>query len=184
MAGSHGDLDGRTGAGGDQVRKPRVIPLASALVALVVIAGCADEPDPNVVPSASDSRSTTTAANTGTREFNAGVATSSPRTPPSTARTTVAAGTPDKFEQTWSKGYASTTCTDWHTRMSSHERRVAAADMLVSARKVDGGESLPSDRLIASFENDISEGCEPIATMTISEIAAAIYLIGKAQYEP
>lgn len=97
-----------------------------------------------------------------------------------TAHTAATAG---EFDQSWSKSYSSTTCADWANSMTYDQRRVAAADMLVGARKVDGGDSLPSDGLILSFAGDITEGCA-ISTMSITDAAVGVYLIGKDQYGP
>ena len=60
-----------------------------------------------------------------------------------------------KYEQTWAKSYSDTTCSDFQSEMDKDQRRVAAADMLVSAQKVDGGDSLPSDDLIAEFASGL-----------------------------
>ena len=67
-----------------------------------------------------------------------------------------------------------------------NQRRVAAADMLVNLRSTEGAadDDLPSDSLIKSFHEDISVGCEPVPTMTIDEIAIAIYRIGRVTYSP
>jgi hypothetical protein len=57
--------------------------------------------------------------------------------------------------------------------------------MLVGARSTDNNDAnLPPDSLINSFETDIDQGCEPIATMTISDAAESIYLISRDQYRP
>jgi len=91
----------------------------------------------------------------------------------------------EKFNQTWPTGYGQTTCQQWLAEMTSAQKFVAAADMLVGARSHDDENAgLPSDSLIRSFENDIGQGCEPIATMTISDAAVSIYLIGRDQYAP
>jgi hypothetical protein len=34
------------------------------------------------------------------------------------------------------------------------------------------------------IEGDIDQGCEPIATMTISDAATGLYMIGRSQYSP
>lgn len=69
--------------------------------------------------------------------------------------------------------------------MSSAQKFAAAADMLVGARSTDDKNAgLPSDSLINSFEGDIDQGCEPIATMTIGDAATGLYMIGRSQYSP
>ena len=67
--------------------------------------------------------------------------------------------------------------------MTPDQKFAAAADMLVGARS-EGNKNadLTSDSLINSFEGDIDQGCEPIATMTITDAAISIYLIGRDQY--
>jgi hypothetical protein len=90
---------------------------------------------------------------------------------------------PDKYEQTWTTSYGDTTCGAWDNEMNGHQRWVAAADMLVSARKQDGGDQLPPDALIDQFVADITTACEPIDTMPITEIAGMLYLM-EATYQP
>jgi len=91
----------------------------------------------------------------------------------------------DKFHQTWPTGYGSTTCQQWATKMTSDQKFAAAADMLVGARSTDDKNAgLPSDSLIRSFEGDIGQGCEPIASMTITDAATGVYMLGRAQYSP
>lgn len=83
---------------------------------------------------------------------------------------------PGKFDQTWPSAYSDTTCADWNGRMSSHERFVAAADMLTGARnKGDGGTGLPSDALIEEFEGGITNVCVK-PTMTLTDAAVGLYL--------
>lgn len=91
---------------------------------------------------------------------------------------------PSDFEQTWAKGYGETTCTEWATVMTTDQRRVAAADMLVSAWETDGESGVPSDALIADFEFYISDGCEPIPSLPITEIAAAQYVVERDRFAP
>lgn len=116
------------------------------------------------------------------------VTTSAPSTsgaPKPTTTEASATTTTGKFTQTWKTGYGETTCADWHNVMLADQRRVAAADMLVGARATEGGDpDLPSDSLIAKFRDDISEGCEPVPTWSISDIAVAVYKIGRVTYSP
>jgi hypothetical protein len=44
-----------------------------------------------------------------------------------------------KYEQTWTMSYGETTCGHFLTEMTDKQRWVMAADMLVGARKRDGG---------------------------------------------
>lgn len=96
--------------------------------------------------------------------------------------TTTTAG---EFEQTWTKDYKQTTCTDWNGSMTAQQMRVAAADMLVSLRKVDGGTSLPPRALMTRFQGDIGDGCAAgVGELTIADAAVSIYIIGKSTYAP
>ncbi len=124
----------------------------------------------------------TTAAPTSVPDTTSPAATQ-PRTR-ETPTTSAARGTAGKFEQTWPKSYGETTCGEWESAMTVDQQRVAAADMLVGAQSRDGGNSLPSDSLIEAFRRDISVACEAEATLTINEIAAGVYVIGRDQYRP
>jgi len=89
------------------------------------------------------------------------------------------------YEQTWSQSSSETTCAEWAADMTAQQRFAAAADMLTGARnRGDGGQGVPDDSLIRRFEVDVSEGCGPVATMTVAEAGASIYLIGQEQYRP
>lgn len=91
--------------------------------------------------------------------------------------------TSGKFEQTWSKSYGSTTCSDFGGTMTADQRRVAAADMLTGARNQDGGKTLPSDDLIRTFMGAIDNACvQP--TMTITDVAVGVYLTDRARFQP
>lgn len=93
-------------------RRQWLVVIAVGLLAWAAASGIAnreDEPDINE-PSNQPRRSTSTVRNQVPR--------------------TAAEG---KFEQTWSASYGSTTCADWHERMTPKQRWVAAADMLVGS---------------------------------------------------
>lgn len=95
--------------------------------------------------------------------------------------------TTGKYDQTWAKTYAATTCSEWKSEMTDREQWVAAADMLTGARnKGDSGTGLPSDALVDDFQADITESCSPAAAkaMKIAEVAASVYLIGRDTYAP
>ena len=91
--------------------------------------------------------------------------------------------TSGKYDQTWQTPYGQTTCGDWRSQMSEHERWVAAADMLVGIRDQWGIKDMPSDSLVDTFKDDITQGCEPIASLTLTDTAASLAMIGgQAQY--
>ena len=54
--------------------------------------------------------------------------------------------------------------------------------MLVNARCTDRNERLPSDTLIADFQNNISTGCEAEAALSIVDVAIGVYLIDKPHW--
>ena len=91
----------------------------------------------------------------------------------------------DKFKQTWPTAYAQTTCAQWLSEMTSAQQFAAAADMLVGAQSTDDkSATLPSDSLIESFAGDVSEGCQPMASMKITDAAIGVYTFGRQQYGP
>lgn len=92
----------------------------------------------------------------------------------------------DKYTQTWTKSYSTTTCEDWQDAMTQAQTWAAAADILTSGRnKIDGGTGLPSDSLITSFRDDISEGCAAdVPGLIITDVAYGVYTIGHDQYGP
>lgn len=70
-----------------------------------------------------------------------------------------AAPTIGPYQQTWTKSYGTTTCSEWIDLMDEHERFVAAADMLYAAWKGDGVDRLPPDATIRIMQSAISESC-------------------------
>jgi len=82
----------------------------------------------------------------------------------------------NKYTQTWTKSYSSTTCDEWLHDMTSSQKFAAAADMLASARnKIDGGSGIPSDSLISEFQGGISNVCQDVPTWSIAETAVLLY---------
>jgi len=99
--------------------------------------------------------------------------------------TGTAASATGKYDQTWTTGYADTTCADWDGKMTEHQRWVAAADMLVNGRKTWDIDAMPADSLVDTFEGDITQGCDPsdATDHSIVDTATALLLMGgKAQY--
>lgn len=90
----------------------------------------------------------------------------------------------DKYTQTWSKSYASTTCTDWNDQMSDAQKFAGAADMLTGARNNgDGGSGLPADSLIEEFQGGVTTACV-IPTANVAEIGAGVYLTERETFRP
>jgi len=80
-----------------------------------------------------------------------------------------------KYNQTWQTDYASTTCDDWLSQMTSSQRFAASADILTSARnKIDGGRGLPSDSLIDEFTDGLDNVCV-IPSMTLTDASYGLY---------
>lgn len=88
------------------------------------------------------------------------------------------------YDQTWAQRYQDTTCGEWGQQMTPDQQRVAAADMLVSARSVDGGQSMPATRVVAQFRGDIDEACSAGVDLPITEAAVGVYLLDKETYAP
>lgn len=89
----------------------------------------------------------------------------------------------DKYEQTWTVPYSKTTCGSYLRDMDDHQRWVAAADMLVGARKTDGGSDLPADSEVTRFQEDISTACLGSADLKTTEVAVSVYLMDDS-YKP
>lgn len=92
----------------------------------------------------------------------------------------------DKYTQTWTKSYSTTTCDDWQDSMTDAQTWAAAADILTSGRnKINGGTGLPPESLITSFRDDITEGCTAdVPGLIITDVAYGVYTIGHDQYGP
>lgn len=88
-----------------------------------------------------------------------------------------------KYAQTWAKDYGDTTCDEWKQQMTPAQQFAAAADMLVSARSVDGGKGLPPDSLVNDFEGGITTACV-VGTMKLNDIGAALYVTEGSRYRP
>lgn len=89
----------------------------------------------------------------------------------------------DKYEQTWTKSYSKTTCSDWLKTMTPAQQFAAAADILTSGRnKVDNGTGMPSDSLIEDFQAATTDYCV-IPSMTLTDATYAVYMDGK-KYRP
>ena len=82
----------------------------------------------------------------------------------------------DKYTQTWSQSYDSTSCLEWGSVMSEKEKWVASADMLSSMRKVDGlANPLPLDTLVDTFREAIDTACV-VEDLNINEVAIGVYV--------
>ncbi|MFB6963086.1 hypothetical protein ACFCYB_40525 [Streptomyces sp. NPDC056309] len=88
-----------------------------------------------------------------------------------------------KYDQTWTTPYSDTACGAFLNEMNEHERWVTAADMLVGARKTDGGTSLPADSEVSRFQADVGTACKGSAVIKITEVGAAVYTLDSS-YQP
>jgi hypothetical protein len=91
-----------------------------------------------------------------------------------------------KYDQTWAKPYKATTCGDWRKKMDSHQQFVMAGDILLSARKSDGDDSLPPDAMIRDFAGNIGVACRGAGVklgIKIPEVAASLYVMSR-DYKP
>lgn len=90
----------------------------------------------------------------------------------------------EKYTQTWSKSYSSTSCDEWNSEMSDGQRFAAAADMLAGARNNgDGGSGLPNDSLIGQFQGGVTTACV-VPSANIAEIGAGLYLTERETFRP
>ena len=110
---------------------------------------------------------------------------SSPFSPQIAAPPAEEASQAGKYDQTWSTAYGETSCLDWTSGMDAHQRSVAAADMLLAARRSDGDEELPDDALIGLFEDSIDEVCrtDTEGIISIAEAAASLYTLS-SDFQP
>ena len=92
-------------------------------------------------------------------------------------------GDDTKYAQTWPLDYGATRCGQWLSRMTEKQRWVAAADMLVSARKVDHDSTdMPADGLVTKFKNEVTQGCRGSTSPKITEVASMAYIIDRATF--
>jgi hypothetical protein len=90
-----------------------------------------------------------------------------------------------KYIQTWTRGYSDTTCAAWRDEMDSHQRFVAAVDMLVALRGAAGGELPPPDALVDLFAAGITTACGDDAALAadINDVATKLYE-ASGQFQP
>lgn len=97
-------------------------------------------------------------------------------------------GTDDKYTQTWVTDYASTTCTQMLDEMNVHEQWVTAADLLSSARAVNGIQpAMPGDALVDAFAASLATACRnDLAVVThptyVSRVAVGVYLLEREKF--
>lgn len=90
-----------------------------------------------------------------------------------------------KYDQSWAKSYSATTCSEWFGEMTDGQRWAAAADMLTAARvKGDGGDGMPSDSLVDDFRDDVGDACSAEGQVSVAEVGAMVYLVGRSTFAP
>lgn len=93
-------------------------------------------------------------------------------------------GSSDKYKQTWPKNYSATTCAEFKTKMTEHQRWVTAADMLSAARsKDDASADMPADSLVDTFESGLNNACV-IDSENMAEMGATLYLTERSTFRP
>jgi hypothetical protein len=85
-------------------------------------------------------------------------------------------------EGSWRQSYTATTCGDWRDAMTERERRIAAGELLFSARRGHGASSFPSEREVRSYAAEISLTCKR-ASARIADVALGVYLISRPRYD-
>lgn len=160
--------------------------LLGAATVLVAVVACSSPSTPmSTAALATQSEAVSREAAAAQAEINSALyGTSGAPTTTSSDPTTADTTTTGKFTRTWTKDYSATTCKEFMTVMTGQQGFVAAADMLVNARRgTDPSLSMPSDDLINMFQNDIQTGCDTdmSAKQSIVEVATAIILIDNKQ---
>lgn len=90
----------------------------------------------------------------------------------------------DKYEQTWSKNYSETSCSEFKTDMTEKQRWATAADMLSGAQsKDDPNADMPGDDLIDTFEAGLANACV-IDSANMAEMGATLYLTERSRFRP
>ena len=88
---------------------------------------------------------------------------------------------PDKFEQTWAKGYDITTCHDFVKSMNAHERWALSADFLYTAFALAGPDAaeLPTDSQVDEYRDLLDVTCGDVdarPSVLLTDIAAYLVL--------
>jgi len=80
--------------------------------------------------------------------------------------------TPGKYDQTWRGSYKTLTCAQWLHEMTADQRFVASHDFVIALKARD-----TSDSFARSFVVNISRDCEPVQSLKVAEVAAALATI-------
>ena len=81
-----------------------------------------------------------------------------------------------KYTQTWTRRYDKTSCKQYQSVMTPHQRWVAAAEMLTAARQQAGSnEIVAPDALVDGFAEGIDMACTANRKFNIALAAAGLY---------
>jgi hypothetical protein len=83
-----------------------------------------------------------------------------------------------KFDQTWGKKIADTTCADWTGKMKEHERFVMAADFISAVE-----DRLPKDTVIQKRADEITSQCGKTPNQDIAHVNSVISVYGAGSDE-
>ncbi|MFI6528287.1 hypothetical protein [Streptomyces uncialis] len=104
--------------------------------------------------------------------------------PAGTTKASLPVPGPDgRYEQTWKRATADTTCDQFRQQMTPEERWVMAAEVLTDERG-DGAEA-PAQQEISRFETDLNVACQDTSTAesVMTEVGSTLYLLDQT-YKP
>lgn len=81
---------------------------------------------------------------------------------------------PYATEQTWPESYATTSCTDWHSRMSAEQRQAAGADLLEQALSQNGSPVKPRLRQVTDWVEAIDRTCAADPDLTVEDAQVSL----------
>ena len=90
-----------------------------------------------------------------------------PEDSPTASSTTVG-----KYDQTWTRSYGSTTCQQYRTKMTRHQRFAFAAEIL---RELNETADYPPDRTVRKFRTRLYVVCDAARKQTIPDMAVGIW---------
>lgn len=164
--------------------------IVGVFVALGVLGASTDPPAEETAGGGAEDAAADQAGDEPTADAPETVTPSAPAPDAAAPPTGQAPAAPDEarreWEQSWTRSYGETTCVHWVDEMDAHERRVAAGDMLLAARKRDGDASVPPLALMQSFHEEVDLVCRNQGYQVeakINEVAAFIYLYDE-RYQP
>jgi hypothetical protein len=101
-----------------------------------------------------------------------------------------AAGSSNKYLQTWTKPQNETLCADYNDVMTPTQRLAMAASLLLFFQQKDRNSTdpnvvpMPADSLIEAFHASIAAGCHDLPANTVFATAGNAYGKNHSQYGP